>query len=147
MKKNTNIYFLVGLFVCIGFLGLLILAFRVGGLAFTSQRSYEIHAIFSDVSGLTTRADVSIAGVNVGRVLDIDLEDDAQRAKVIMAINENIQLPIDTSASIRTSGLLGSKYVGLYVGADEEILAPGDTIFDTQSSLQLEDLIGKFLVQ
>ena len=93
------------------------------------------------------RAKVTMAGVNIGRVTAIDLDRDSYTGRVTMELDRAVDnLPVDSTASILTAGLLGEKYVGISVGGDEELLADGGTIHDTQSSLVLEDLIGKFLL-
>ena len=97
------------------------------------------------MSGLSERAKVSLSGVTIGRVVEIELDTQDYVAVVKMAIKKGIPLSQDTSASVLTSGLLGEKYIGLSVGADEEALLSGDVIEDTQSAIVLEELIGQFL--
>jgi phospholipid/cholesterol/gamma-HCH transport system substrate-binding protein len=88
-----------------------------------------------------------MAGVTIGKVTAIDLDRDSYTGRVTLSLDDSVDnLPVDSTASILTAGLLGEKYVGISVGGDEEVLADGDTIYDTQSSLVLEDLIGKFLL-
>jgi phospholipid/cholesterol/gamma-HCH transport system substrate-binding protein len=87
-----------------------------------------------------------MSGVTIGKVTNIDLDTDQLVARVTMEINGDVDfLSIDSSASILTAGLLGEKYIGISVGAEEEYLGSGDYIEDTQSALVLEDLVGKFL--
>lgn len=139
---------LVGAFVVLGMLAFIFLSLSVSGLAFTgSQNSYQVRAFFANVGGLTSRAEVTLAGVAIGSVSSIAIDHEEKSALVTLDINGDIDfLPTDTSASILTSGLLGEKYIGLQLGADDEVLRDGDFIIDTQSAVVLEDLVGQFLV-
>ena len=131
-----------------GILALLLLALRVSGLsASTTNDSYKLYANFDNIAGLTVRAKVTMAGVTIGKVTAIDLDHDTFAARVTMDVDKRVNnLPSDSTASILTAGLLGEKYVGISVGGDDQLLKDGGTIHDTQSSLVLEDLIGKFLL-
>jgi phospholipid/cholesterol/gamma-HCH transport system substrate-binding protein len=138
----------VGAFVLLGALCLAFLALEVSGLALTGDnRTYRLSARFDNVAGLTTRAKVSAAGVTVGRVVGIRYDKATAVAIVDMDISQNFsEFSEDTSASILTAGLLGEKYIGLSTGGDLNNLADGDMIYDTQSAIVLEELIGKFLL-
>ena len=146
--QNRTLEIGVGLFLLAGLLALLLLALRVSGLTLGSGNdTYKVYAYFDNIAGLTVRAKVTMAGVTIGKVTAIDLDRDSYTGRVTMALdNEVDNLPTDSTASILTAGLLGEKYIGISVGGDEELLADGGTIHDTQSSLVLEDLIGKFLL-
>lgn len=146
--QNRTLEIGVGLFLLAGVLAFLMLALRVSGLALTGQQdTYRLYAHFDNISGLTVRSKVTMAGVAVGKVTAIDLDRDTFSGRVSMDIRQDLNnLPVDSTASILTAGLLGEKYIGLSVGGDEDVLADGDVIHDTQSSLVLEDLIGKFLL-
>ena len=138
----------VGAFVLLGALCLAFLALEVSGLTQTGDSgSYRLSARFDNVAGLTTRAKVSAAGVTVGRVVGIHYDDTTAGAIVDMEISQDFaQFSEDTSASILTAGLLGEKYIGLLTGGDPSNLKDGDVIYDTQSTIVLEELIGKFLL-
>ncbi|NLU13605.1 MAG: outer membrane lipid asymmetry maintenance protein MlaD [Gammaproteobacteria bacterium] len=138
----------VGVFLLAGMLALLLLALRVSGLTVAnSADTYKLVAHFDNISGLTTRAKVTMAGVTVGKVVAIDFDTETYTGKVSMEVQSRVNnLPIDTTASILTAGLLGEKYISLSVGGEDEVLKDGDVIYDTQSSLVLEELIGKFLM-
>ncbi|AYC34233.1 outer membrane lipid asymmetry maintenance protein MlaD [Pseudomonas cavernae] len=138
----------VGLFLLAGLLALLLLALRVSGLSVgAGQDTYKLYANFDNIAGLTVRAKVTMAGVTIGKVTAIDLDRDSYTGRVTMELEKRVDnLPADSTASILTAGLLGEKYVGLSVGGDDAVLKDGGTIHDTQSSLVLEDLIGKFLI-
>ena len=111
-----------------------------------AQQSYDVIARFDDVAGLRTRAKVSMAGVTIGRVREIDVDMQWGDAIVTMEImGEPGDLTVDTGAKILTEGILGARYIGLLPGADEETLGDGDEITETQGALVLENLIGDFL--
>lgn len=136
----------VGAFLLAGIVALLLLALNVSGLNLESKDTYKVYARFENIGGLTERSKVTMSGVLIGQVSDIRLDEEALQALVEMEIQKDIDfLSIDSSASILTAGLLGEKYIGVVVGAEEEYLQDGDYFEDTQSALVLEDLIGKFL--
>ncbi|MFL0807649.1 MAG: outer membrane lipid asymmetry maintenance protein MlaD [Oceanobacter sp.] len=137
----------VGVFMIMGVIALVLMAFRVSGLTMDDAgETYTVKARFENLGGLTERAKVSMAGVTIGRVTQVYLDTEWYSAVVEMEINKSMStLTSDTSAAILTAGLLGEKYIGLTVGAEEEYLAEGDWIEDTQSALVLEELIGRFL--
>ncbi len=146
--QNRTMEIGVGLFLLAGILALLLLALRVSGLSPTaSSDTYKLYAYFDNIAGLTVRAKVSMAGVTIGKVTAIDLDRDNFTARVTLQIEKSVDnLPTDSTASILTAGLLGEKYIGISVGGEDTLLKDGGTIHDTQSSLVLEDLIGKFLL-
>ncbi len=148
MINMRVIELMVGLFVLAAIASLIYLSLNVSGLTQSNDDTYTLRAYFSNISGLTSRAKVSVSGVSIGTVDSITLDHEEKRALVLMSINKSVDyLPTDTAASIFTSGLLGEKYIGLIFGADEEFLTDGDVIYDTQSSVVLEDLIGSFLLR
>ena len=138
----------VGLMMVAGVAALVALALQVsGGNMSRNAQSYAISALFENAAGLGPKAKVTMAGVTVGEVVSVVIDPNALMAKVNMEIYGQVDyLSIDSSASILTEGLLGEKYVGLTVGAEEEVLVDGDVIEDTQSALVLEELIGQFLL-
>ena len=138
----------VGLMMVAGVAALVALALQVsGGNMSRNTQSYAISALFENAAGLGPKAKVTMAGVTVGEVVSVVIDPNALMAKVNMEIYGQVDyLSIDSSASILTAGLLGEKYVGLTVGAEEEVLVDGDVIEDTQSALVLEELIGQFLL-
>lgn len=143
---TRTIEILVGFFLVCGLLAALALAFSVSGLSASGQKTYKVFANFENIGGLTQKAQVTVAGVQIGTVTNISLDPLRLVAKVEMAIFEEVDyLSIDSSVQILTSGLLGGKYIGLSVGAEEEMLTEGSVIEDSQSALVLEELIGKFL--
>jgi len=145
--QNKLLDFWVGLFVLAGLLALAVLTFQVGNFSTQSKDgSYLVVASFENIGGLTDKSPVRMAGVNIGRVASIDLDSDDYSAKVTMSIDaKHNNLPLDTSAAILTSGLIGANYVGLEPGGDFDYLEDGDAIEITQSAVVLENLIGRFL--
>ena len=146
--QNRTMEIGVGLFLLAGILALLLLALRVSGLSPTaSTDTYKLYANFDNIAGLTVRAKVTMAGVTIGKVTAIDLDRDNYMARVTLQLEKAVDnLPVDSTASILTAGLLGEKDIGISVGGEDAILKDGGTIHDTQSSLVREDLIGKFLL-
>jgi phospholipid/cholesterol/gamma-HCH transport system substrate-binding protein len=146
LKKLTEI--LVGLFMILGVVALTFLALKVSGLTGYAGKAsyYKITADFDNVGGLKVRAPVLIAGVSVGEVSNIALNKNDFRAKVTLLVDPaKAQLPVDTSASIYTQGLLGSNYINLSPGYAETFLKEGGIIETTNSAMILEKLIGQFL--
>ncbi|ANF57517.1 outer membrane lipid asymmetry maintenance protein MlaD [Halotalea alkalilenta] len=149
MKQRTRLMECgVGLFVLAGFLGLIYLGLQVSGIT-PGQRgeTFTLHANFGDIGGLRANSRVTMAGVTVGRVTAISLDDQWFDGHVTMEISDELRdkLSTDSTAAILTSGLLGEQYVGLTTGADPETLKDGDTIRDTQQALVLENLIQQFI--
>lgn len=144
-KKSTEIA--VGMFVAAGIAAIFVLAMKVSNLAdFSDDAGYQVVAEFGNIGGLKVRSPVTMAGVRVGRVTDISLDDAKYNAKVTLNLySQYNKLPIDTSASIFTAGLLGEQYIALEAGAEEEFLKNGDVIDLTQPALVLEQVIGQFL--
>ncbi len=145
MKTRTT-ETLVGAFVLLGFGALFFLALKAANLGnFSTAPTYTLSARFDNIGGLKVRAPVRSAGVTVGRVTGITLDNKTFQGVVSMDIRNDFQFPKDSSAKILTSGLLGDQYIGLEPGASEANLAAGATIKQTQSALVLESLIGQML--
>ncbi|MEA3405170.1 MAG: outer membrane lipid asymmetry maintenance protein MlaD [Pseudomonadota bacterium] len=149
MKRQLKVEIWVGAFVLMTLVSLAVIALQVSNFnSWKDKSSYEVTALFDNIGGLKVRAPVKISGVVIGRVTAIEVDQQTYQARVTMNVfSEFNELPIDTSGSILTSGLLGDQYIGLEVGADEEMLANGDQLDLTQSALVLEELIGQFLVK
>ena len=144
--SGKNLEVLVGVFVFLGFGALAMLALQVSGAGFGGGDMFHVQARFGNVGGLHEKAPVMIGGVRVGRVSRIRIDKEDYSAVVTLDIqSEYDNLPIDTGASILTSGLLGARFVGLEPGAEELFLSEGDELDITQSSLQLETLISQFI--
>ncbi len=132
-------------------LGAVVLAVAIGFIVFAYTRSgvatvsgYEISAAFNRVDGITNGSDVRIGGIKVGTVIDRELEPETFRAVLRMSIDESVELPTDSTAAVVSDGLLGGKFIDLQPGAEEDLIKDGGRIAYTQSSLLLEELIGKF---
>lgn len=146
--KDKKAGLLVGAFMLFGVLAFIYLALQVSGLAFDNRaEGYKIQAHFDDIGGLTERSKVTIAGVTVGHVESIEYDKEYYMARVSMTIYPEVDnIPTDSSIAILTSGLIGEKYLGISIGAEEDVLVEGGEIYDTQSALVLENLIGQFLM-
>ena len=141
--KRFNLEIIVGLFVILGILALGYLSIKLGQLPIGGGNSYLVSAVFSTVTGLTQGASVEIAGVRVGRVTEIKLED--YDAVVTLRLNSEIKLQEDAIASIKTSGLIGAKYIRITPGGSDRLIAPGGRIRDVENPVDFEDLIGQFI--
>lgn len=128
------------LVVAIGFM-----AFAIAHSGRTTGSGYSLQARFDHIDGLNIGGDVRIAGVKVGSVTDERIDPRTFTAVVTMSVRDDIQLPKDSGASIVSESLLGGKYISLSPGGDEAIIKPGQTITITQSSVSLEELLGKFI--
>ena len=137
----------VGVFVVAGMLALMFLALKVGNASetYNVSQTYLLVANFDNIGGLKRRAPVKSAGVVVGRVADIQFDNDKFMARITMTVDQRYKFPKDTTASILTAGLLGEQYIGLRGGGDEKTLQNGEAFKLTQSAVVLEELIGKFL--
>jgi len=145
--NTRKIETLVGLFVAAAIVAFFMLAMNVSNMSsYTGDKGYEIKAHFDNIGGLKVRSPVSASGVTVGRITSIEYTSESYEAIVTMNIESQYdKFPLDTAASVLTSGLLGEQYVGLDPGAEEDYLKQGDLIELTQSAIVLEQIIGQFL--
>jgi phospholipid/cholesterol/gamma-HCH transport system substrate-binding protein len=141
--EKAKLEMVVGLFVLVGILCLGYLSIKLGKLELIGGEIYEVQAEFNSASGLKPGSAIEIAGVEVGRIREITLIED--RAKVTLAVNNSVKLYTDTIASIKTRGIIGEKFLALSPGGGGDPLKPGDTIRDTESGLDLEQLVGQFV--
>ena len=149
MRQTRAVEFGTGLFVLIGMSALFFLTTQTtGGGDFSATDVYAVEARFQNVGSLKPRAPVSMAGVTIGRVTNIEFDPNALDAVVTFVIDSQYdQIPDDSDASILTAGLLGSQYIGLQPGGSDIYLEEGSEVLFTQSAIVLENLIGKFLVR
>ncbi len=144
--EKRSIQVLVGLFMLLGALGLATLAVQISGLSIRDGSDYyTLYADFDNIGSLKARQPVRIAGVTIGSIADITLNQKQFTARVSLSINKAYQLPSDTQAMIMTEGVLGAQYITLSPGYESEVLKEGDQIVETHSALILEEAIGKFL--
>ncbi len=141
--EKAKLEMAVGLFVLIGILCLGYLSIKLGKLELVGGDVYEVDAQFNTASGLKAGSTVEIAGVEVGRVRGITLNED--RAMVKLAVNNTVKLYTDTIASIKTRGIIGEKFLALSPGGGGDPLKPGETIRDTESGLDLEELVSQYV--
>jgi len=149
MRQTRAVEFGTGLFVLMGMGALFFLTTQAtGGDDFSATDVYEVQARFENVGSLKRRAPVAMAGVTIGRVTDIVFDPNQLDAVVTFVIDSQYdQIPDDSDASILTSGLLGSQYIGMQAGGSDMFLEEGSEVLFTQSAIVLENLIGKFLVR
>lgn len=141
--KASKLEFLVGLFVLLGLAAVTWLTVKVGAGSLLGGPTYVVEARFTNAGGLNIGSSVLIAGVTVGRVESIRMNAEDYTAIATLRVMEGLKLPTDSMASIKTTGLIGDKYVALSPGADETYLEPGALITMTESSVDIESLIGK----
>lgn len=144
MQNNAMRDLMVGLFVLAGLVTLAYLSLRVGGLEFGGPKRMLLRATFDDIGGLSVRAPVRIAGVKIGHVSAIGLDDDL-RAEVSLEVDAAVPLSIDSSAAIRTSGLLGDQFISVELGAEDEVLTEGEEFAFTESALSIDKLVGRLV--
>lgn len=144
MQSSSIRDLVVGMFVLVGLGAIGYLTFQVGGISWKVPGGFILYATFDDIGGLKERAPVSVSGVKVGQVMGVEL-DELMRAKVTLDLSPNLELPVDSSASIRTSGILGDQFIALEPGAEDDMLRAGEEIGFTESALSLERLVGKFV--
>lgn len=141
--KPTRLELLVGLFVVLGLGAVAYLTIKLGAGALPAGDTYLLEARFTNAGGLHEGGSVLLAGVTVGRVEKIRLDPADFSAIATLRVQSAVRLPTDTMAAIRTSGLIGDKFVALSPGADDTQLGPGNRITMTESAVDLESLIGK----
>lgn len=144
MKKGM-VEFYVGIFMIIGIVCSAYLIIELGGVKIVNKDDYRLYAYFSSVAGLKKGAGIEMAGVEIGKVVDITLDTERLLAKVELGIHEKIKLAEDVMASVKTSGVIGDKYINLSPGGSETQLESGETIFNTESAIDIEALVSKYI--
>ena len=145
--KRFNLEIAVGIFLIVGFVCFAYLSVRLGEVNLFGSDTYRVEAKFGSVSGLKNGAVVEIAGVQVGKVDAIDLNQKYYQAIVHMEINKGVEVPEDSIAAIRTSGIIGDKFVSISPGGATQYIKPGGEITETQSAINLEELVSKYIFQ
>jgi phospholipid/cholesterol/gamma-HCH transport system substrate-binding protein len=143
--KKSSIETSVGIFMFIGLVCIGYLTIHLGKIGWITDNHYTVYARFESVSGLKPGAAVEMAGVQIGQIDTISIEPDRQDAKVKMEIQKEIILTDDVIASVKTAGLIGDKYIMLSPGGSNRILKDGDLITETESAVDLESLISKYV--
>jgi len=143
MYASRTTQFIVGIFALLGIAALAILSLSLGKIALLPQPGYTLYASFDNISGLKVGDQVQLDGVQIGKVVHIGLKD--MRERVALRINESVQIDQDSIAAIKTSGIIGDKYVSIALGPSDRILNDGDTIRQTESAFVLEDAIGQLI--
>ena len=144
-KQHTEI--LVGIFILIGIIAITFLALRMGDFGLLNNTQYIIKAEFTSASGLKKGAHVEMAGVSVGKVKNIIFNPETYLAEVYIAIENNIKVPEDSTASIRTAGIIGDKFLKISPGGSETIIEKNMSIVETEPSINLEELISKYIFE
>ena len=144
-KQHTEI--LVGIFILIGIITITFLALRMGDFGLLNNTQYIIKAEFTSASGLKKGAHVEMAGVSVGKVKNIIFNPKTYLAEVFIAIENNIKVPEDSTASIRTAGIIGDKFLKISPGGSETIVEKNMSIVETEPSINLEELISKYIFE
>ena len=142
--RRIDLELIVGLFIIAGIIALGYISVKLGRMEWVGGGGYQVEAIFSSVGGLKVGAMVEIAGVEVGRVKSISLDENYQ-ARVVLDVKKGIDLQDDSIASIKTKGLLGEKYVDILPGGAELLIGEGGTLYETEPPIDLENLISKFV--
>ena len=144
MSESPIRDFLVGLFVLTGLAAIAYLSVALGGASYRGSGGLQLIVTFDQVGGLKLRSRVAVGGVKVGQISEISLDEDL-RARVVLDVDERLELPTDTSAAILTSGVLGDQYIELEPGGEEATLESGDEIEFSQSALILEHMISRLV--
>lgn len=134
----------VGIFVVIGLLAVAYMTLKLGHVTILGTDTYLLNARFTNVAGLRVGSPVDIYGIEIGRVEAVGIDQQNERALVEMSIKNNVNVYGDSIASIKTEGLIGDKYISIDPGGSEEQLKPGGTIIETQSAIDIVDLVGKY---
>jgi phospholipid/cholesterol/gamma-HCH transport system substrate-binding protein len=144
MRKNS-VEIMVGIFVIVGLLCVAYMTVRLGKLDVLGGKYYTLKARFSSITGLKPGSSVEMLGMQIGQVKAFSMDQENQMAIVEMKIKGDIKIYDDAIASIKTSGLIGDKYVKIDAGGSEDVLEPGGTIADTESPIDIEELISKYV--
>ncbi len=147
MDKNRQLEIVVGLFMLTGIIAVSFLAFRLGDIGLFNQNQYELVARFTSASGLKQGAAVEMAGVKVGHVKTIRFNPEDYVAEVTITVADEVAVPDDSIASIRTAGIIGDRFVKLSAGGSNTILLEGEEIIETEPSINLEELISKYIFE
>lgn len=144
--NSAKLELTVGIFMLIGIICLGYLSIKLGKMELLGGNYYQVTASFDSVSGLKQGARVEVAGVEVGAVERIALDKESgDRAQITLKIKDGVKLTDDVIASVRTSGIIGDKFIKLTPGGSDQFLKNGSKIRETESSIDIEELVSKFI--
>ena len=143
--KKTNLELIVGIFLLAGFISFSWLAVKMGDIDPFANETYPVTARFTSISGLKEGSTIELAGVVVGKVSQIELDAGEYEAVVHLNIDKTVELTDDSIASIRTSGIIGDKFIKLTPGGSDILLEAGDEMDETESAISLEELVSKYI--
>jgi len=143
--KKFNVEMAVGVFMVAGFLCFAYISIKLGDIDLFGQGTWSVTARFNSVSGLTEGAPIEIAGVQVGKVSRIELDQENYEAVVHMVLDKGVRLQEDSIASVRTAGIIGDRYIKISPGGLDELIEDGGELFETESAINLEELISKYI--
>lgn len=141
--RKFDLELAVGIFVIVGLICLGYLSINLGKIEFFGTGYYVVRAEFERAGGIKPGASVEIAGVEIGRVKSIKLEN--YQAVLLLSIRNDVRIQEDAIASIRTKGIIGEKYVQISPGGSEIFITDGGRIRETESALDLEELLTKYI--
>jgi len=144
MNEYKKIEIIVGAFVLIGIISISWMAVKLGQIGGMGAAGYKVSAIFTDAGGMRAGSDVMMAGVVIGRVDDVIVNDDSE-AKLTLLIDDDIPITADAIASVRTKGIIGERYIRISQGGDSDLLQAGDEIEETEPAINIEDLVSKYI--
>jgi len=142
--KKFDLEIAVGFFLLLGILSLAYISINLGKLEIMGKEGYTVYADFDKAGGIKPNAVVEMAGVEVGTVKGVSITED-YRARVTLSIDMSIKLQEDVIASIKTKGLIGEQYVQISPGGSDKLIANGGKIRETESAVDLEELISKYV--
>ena len=142
--KNSSFETLIGVLVIIVSILFLYLASKVSNGKQNITNNYKVYAVFDNIDGINIGSDIKISGVKIGSVADVQLNEN-YKAKLLLKLPKNLNIPSDSIFKVSTSGLIGSKFINIKIGGDEEFLKDGDVADFTESSMALEDLISRLI--
>jgi phospholipid/cholesterol/gamma-HCH transport system substrate-binding protein len=147
LTKKFNVEIAVGIFLIIAFFCFAYLSIKLGDVSLFGENTYKIDARFASISGLKKGAVIEIAGVTVGKVSDIKLDQDDYAAVVQLSIEKGVNIQEDSIASIRTSGIIGDRYIKISPGGSDVFIKSGGEIIETESAINLEELVSKYIFE
>ncbi len=143
--KNIGLDFIVGLFVIMGAALLLYMSVSIGGASLSDAGQYSLIARFENTSGLKEGAFVEVSGVRVGQARSIVFDPESYESVVEIVLDESINVPDDSIASIRTAGIIGDRFIKITPGGSDLYMANGEEFLETEPSISLEELISKYM--